>query len=138
MWTHHRGWFAVLVVAAVALGAGPWFWTRYAHPHAATAGSASAVVEGGSVGAPVRARPAPATAPVAVAATGACGTAMGALRSLMRTYPSGSVVPEAANRKLTAELALLHAACAHDRAAEATFRSRELTPWLTYLPPAAS
>ena len=138
-WTNHRGWLAVAVAAvAVVVGAAtPWLWSRYAPTHSVHAAPATGAVHG-SVGSPVQAQPPPASAPVPVTAPGQCGAAIDSLRALVRRYPSGSVLPEAANRRLTVDLTRLHTKCAAARAAEASFRARELTPWLTYLPPGAA
>ena len=54
---------------------------------------------------------------------------------MQRTYPSGSVLPESANQQFTADLERLDQACASTPAVEQAFRDRELTPWMTYLPP---
>jgi hypothetical protein len=125
------------VIVAIAIGAAaPWLWGRYAPEHAVSATPAAGAVHG-SVGSPVRAQPAPATSPAPVVAAGQCGAAIESLRALVRRYPSGSVLPDAANRRLTVGLVRLHVKCAAARSAEAAFRARELTPWLTYLPPGA-
>jgi hypothetical protein len=79
--------------------------------------------------------PAPAVRPVPVAADGECGAAMQAIRVLQRTAPSGSMLPEAADEQLNADLEHLDRACTSTPDAEQAFRDRELTPWLTYLPP---
>jgi hypothetical protein len=133
----HRGWLAVVVVALAIGATAPWLWNRYAPAHAVSATPARAAVHG-SVGTPVRAEPAPVSRPAPVVAPGECGDAITSLRVLVRRYPSGSVLPDAANRRLTLGLARLHAKCAGARAAEASFRARELTPGLTYLPPGAT
>jgi hypothetical protein len=93
------------------------------------------VARGDAVTPAVGARPAPATTVAPVRAPGACGAAMDALRSLQRRYASGAVLPPAANATLTARLARLHRACAKTPQFEDAFRTGELTPWLTYLPP---
>jgi hypothetical protein len=120
------------VVAFVAVAAGlaaVVFWQPASHsvpPIAATTDG----------GAPVPARPARAHPPKPVVAPAACGKAMASIRRIQRAYPSGAVLPESANARLTADLARLDDACASMRALQQEFRDRELTPWLTYLPPA--
>jgi hypothetical protein len=84
------------------------------------------------------ARPAPAVAPAPVAADGDCGAAMETVRALQRTYPSGSMLPEPADQQFTADLERLDRACASTPDLEQAFRDRELTPWMTYLPPTSS
>ena len=82
---------------------------------------------------PIVARPAPAVPPTPVAGTGDCATVMDAVRVIQHRYASGSLLTETANRRLTTDLDRLDRECDPDTARE--FRSRELTPWLTYLPP---
>ena len=82
------------------------------------------------------ARPAPAVAPAPVDATGECASAMDAVRAIQHRFASGSLLDDAANVKLTADLAHLDRQC--DPATAREFRARELTPWLTYLPPRSS
>lgn len=77
----------------------------------------------------------PAVPPAPVPATGACATAMGAVRAIQHRFGSGSLLNEPANRQLTADLVRLDRDCSPDLAR--AFRTRELTPWLTYLPPGA-
>jgi hypothetical protein len=62
---------------------------------------------------------------------------MASIRELQREFPSGAVLPESANRRLTKQLTRLDTACASLPALQREFRARELTPWLTYLPPGA-
>ena len=62
---------------------------------------------------------------------------MASIRRIQRTYPSGAMLSESANAGLTAKLATLDDACGSMRALQQEFRDRELTPWLTYLPPGA-
>jgi hypothetical protein len=81
------------------------------------------------------AKPPPAVPPEPVAAGGDCGAAMDAVRSLQHTYPSGSMLPEPADQELNADLARLDRACAGAPQLALLFRTRELNPWLTYLPP---
>jgi hypothetical protein len=81
--------------------------------------------------------PAPAVGPVPVAADGECGAAMQAVRALQRTAPSGSMLSEAADQQLNADLEHLDQACTSTPDVEQAFRDRELTPWMTYLPPSA-
>jgi hypothetical protein len=133
--TGGKGWVAG-ALAALALGAGGVaLWQHATHDGA---DSQTVVAAGRPATEPIAARPAPATPPRPVAATGGCGAAMASIRTLQRQYPSGSLLPEAANRQLTTDLATLHEACAATPAVERAFRRRELTPWLTYLPPGAT
>jgi len=81
------------------------------------------------------AQPAPAVPPEPVVATGGCGAAMDALRTLQRAYPSGSMLPETADQELDTDLARLDLACTDAPQLARLFRTRELNPWLTYLPP---
>jgi hypothetical protein len=126
-----KGWIAG-ALAVVALGVGGFVaWQHQAHD----AGGAVVVASGQPATEPIAARPAPATPPQPVEAPGACGGAMARIRTIQRQYPSGALLPEAANQQLTTELAALRHDCAATPAAERLFRRRELTPWLTYLPP---
>jgi hypothetical protein len=130
----NKGWVAG-ALAVVALGVGGVVaWQHQAHD---SAGGAVVVASGQPATKPIAARPAPAVPPQPVGAPGACGGAMTRIRTIQRQYPSGALLPEAANRQLTAELAALRRDCAATPAAERLFRRRELTPWLTYLPPTA-
>jgi hypothetical protein len=81
------------------------------------------------------ARPAPVVAPEPVAAGGKCGAAMDAVRSLQRAYPSGSMLPETADQEFNTDLTHLDLACTDAPQLAELFRTRELNPWLTYLPP---
>ena len=99
--------------------------------HASRSGPTAAAI--GSV--PIVATPAPAVPPTPVAATGDCASAMGAVRAIQHRFASGSLLDERANRQLTADLLRLDADCSPGSAR--AFRTRELTPWLTYLPPGA-
>jgi hypothetical protein len=130
-----KGWIAG-ALATVALGAGGVaVWQHEAHD---AAGGAVVVASGQPATEPIAARPAPATPPQPVEAPGACGGAMARIRTIQHQYPSGALLPEAANQQLTTELAALRRDCAATPAVERRFRRRELTPWLTYLPPTAS
>jgi hypothetical protein len=60
---------------------------------------------------------------------------MDAIRVLQHAYPSGAMLPARANTRFTTLLTRLHRDCAATPALEQAFRERELTPWLTYLPP---
>ncbi|MGQ0826101.1 MAG: hypothetical protein ACT4OX_13910 [Actinomycetota bacterium] len=82
---------------------------------------------------PIVAQPAPAVPPEPVAAEGECGVEMAAVRVLIELVPAGSLLDPAQNQRLTAGLATVDAACSADLAEE--FRTREVVPWLTYLPP---
>lgn len=84
---------------------------------------------------PIVAVPAPAVRPTPVAADGACATAMGAVRAIQHQSASGSLLDERANLQLTADLVGLDRDCTP--ALDQEFRTREMTPWLTYLPPGA-
>jgi hypothetical protein len=127
--TARIGWVLAFVAVAAGLAAVV-FW----QPGASNSVPPIAATTDG--GAPVAARPAPAHPPTPVVAPGACGNAMASIRRIQRAYPSGAVLPESANARLTADLARLDDACASMRALQQEFRDRELTPWLTYLPPA--
>ncbi len=128
--TTRIGW--VLAFAAVGVGlAGLVFYQPGASDSSAPA---AATTDGG---APIPARPAPAHPPAPVRAPGACGKSMAAIRKIQRTYPSGAMLPEAVNARLTEDLGRLDDACASRRVLLQEFRERELTPWLTYLPPGA-
>jgi hypothetical protein len=111
-------------------------WNRGDAPGAAADGGL-VVARGRPVTEAVRARPVPATAPAPVEASGACGEVVDAIRALQRTYPSGAMLPARANARFSTLLARLHRDCAATPAIEQAFRDRELTPWLTYLPPGA-
>ncbi len=124
-------------VAAVALGAGTvGLWEHFEGGRAA-AGPAIEVASGRPSTDPIVARPAPAHLPTPVVVDGRCRRAIDAVRAVQRDYPSGAMLPAAANERLSAALGGLDAACATHPKALATFRRRELTPWLTYLPPGA-
>jgi hypothetical protein len=82
---------------------------------------------------PIVAQPAPVERPEPVAAGGACADELTAVRGLMAAAPSGSLLDDAQNFQLTAGLTRVDDACSSEVAGE--FRSQELEPWLTYLPP---
>jgi hypothetical protein len=125
----------VLAAAAVTLvlgaAAGGWSSLGGRDP----AGRHAAAIDAGS--APIPARPAPATPPEPVAADGPCGRAMDEIRTIQREFPSGALLTAAANADLTRNLAQLDRACTATPDLADEFRHRELTPWLTYLPPGA-
>jgi hypothetical protein len=122
----------VVLVLAVVAGGSAIAW----HLTSGTDGTpAVARADDGST--PIPARPAPETPPEPVIAPGACGRAMDGVRAIQREFASGAILTDAANADLTRALARLDADCAGERELEREFRERELTPWLTYLPPGA-
>jgi hypothetical protein len=121
------GLFGALCVVGVAFAG----LALYAH----FTRSASSPAPAAAGNEPIVAVPPPAVPPTPVAASGPCSSAMGAIRAIQHHFASGSLLDERANRLLTADLVQLDRDCSADL--DGKFRARELTPWLTYLPPGA-